>query len=260
MKSALYRGIVVHQRVRPRRHRLRYALSWMLFDLDELPELHRSLRFFSYNGRNLLGFRDSDHLDGSNRPLRMQIEAILTQAGLAPDGGRIGVLCMPRVLGSVFNPIAVWFCHRRDGSLSAMLYEVNNTFGQRHCYLIPTPNNDPAATTVRQRCDKQFYVSPFMPMDMIYDFNVTLPGEIASVVVNASDSDGLTIATSFVGHRRAPTDTALLGIVLRHGILALKIVAAIHWEAAKLLLKGMRIQPRPAPPVRTVTIVQSSQG
>jgi len=149
MKSALYRGIVVHQRVRPRRHRLRYALSWMLFDLDELPELHRSLRFFSYNGRNLLGFRDSDHLDGSNRPLRMQIEAILTQAGLAPDGGRIGVLCMPRVLGSVFNPIAVWFCHRRDGSLSAMLYEVNNTFGQRHCYLIPTPNNDPAATTVQ---------------------------------------------------------------------------------------------------------------
>ena len=254
MKSALYAGIVVHQRLRPRRHRLSYKLFWMLFDLDELPDMHQSLRFFSYNGHNLIGFRDRDHLDGTGRPLRTQVEAALTEAGIVPDGGPIRLLCMPRVLGSVFNPISVWFCYRRDHSLVAMLYEVNNTFGQRHSYLIPVV--DPDAAIVRQSCDKQFYVSPFMRMAMTYDFRVASPAETTSVIVNASDADGKMIVTSFVGKRRALTDTALLGVVLRHGMLAVKVVAAIHWEAVKLLLKGLRIQPRPAPPVLPVTIVQ----
>jgi DUF1365 family protein len=258
MKSALYRGIVMHQRVRPLRHRLRYSLFWMLFDLDELSEMHRSLRLFSHNDANLTGFRDRDHLDGSDRPLREQVESALTQAGIVPDGGPIRVLCMPRVLGSVFNPVSVWFCHRRDDSLIAMLYEVNNTFGERHTYLIPV--SDPTAPVVRQSCDKAFYVSPFMPMAMTYNFEVATPGETATVIVNASDADGPTIATSFTGQRRALSDTALLGVVLRHGILALKVVAAIHWEATKLLLKGLRIQPRPAPPAHPITIVQPTRG
>jgi DUF1365 family protein len=258
MISALYRGIVVHHRLRPLRHRLRYKLFWMLFDLDELPSLHQSLRFFSYNGRNLLGFRDRDHLDGTERPLRVQIEAELTSAGITPDGGPIRLMCMPRVLGSVFNPISVWFCYRRDETLAAMLYEVNNTFGQRHCYLIPVA--DPDAPIVRQRCDKQFYVSPFMPMAMTYEFRVTKPAQSATVIVEGSDSDGKTIVTSFVGQRRPLNDAALLGVVLRHGVLALTVIAAIHWEAVKLLLKGLRIQPRPAPPADFVTIVQPNES
>lgn len=258
MKSALYRGIVVHQRLRPLRHRLSYKLFWMLFDLDELPDIHQSLRFFSHNGRNLIGFRDSDHLDGTDRPLRSQLEAELTAAGITPDGGPIRLLCMPRVLGSVFNPISVWFCHRRDESLAAMLYEVNNTFGQRHCYLIPVA--DPDQPIVRQTCNKQFYVSPFMRMAMTYDFQVVPPGETTTVVVNGSDADGPLIATSFVGQRRPLNDASLLGVVLRHGVLALTVLAAIHWEAVKLLLKGLRIQPRPAPPADRVTIVQPNES
>ncbi len=257
MKSALYRGLVVHQRLRPRRHRLSYKLFWILFDLDELPAMHRSLRFFSYNGRNLIGFRDRDHLDGTTTPLRVQIEHQLTAAGIPIDGGPIRLLCMPRVLGSVFNPISVWFCHRRDETLAAMLYEVNNTFGQRHSYLIPVA--DPDAPIVRQSCDKQFYVSPFMRMAMTYDFRVVRPGESTTVVVNGSDSEGPLIATSFVGQRRPLNDAALLGVMLRHGILALTVLAAIHWEAVKLLLKGLRIQPRPAPPADLVTIVQPNE-
>ena len=109
MKSALYRGVVAHERVRPRRHRLRYKLFWILFDLDELPSMHQSLQFFSHNRGNLVGFRDRDHLAGTDRPLRPQVEAALTAAGITPDGGPIRVLCMPRVLGSVFNPnILLW--------------------------------------------------------------------------------------------------------------------------------------------------------
>ena len=299
MKSALYRGVVVHQRLRPMRHRLRYRLFWMLFDLDELPVLGQDrespswsgltrptqangaplapsvagggrvrpdhdgvgrsgLRFFSHNGRNLLGFRDRDHLDGSDTPLRIQIENAMRAAGIVPDGGAFRVLCMPRVLGSVFNPISVWFCHRRDETLAAMLYEVNNTFGQRHSYLIPVA--DPDGGPIRQSCDKAFYVSPFMRMAMTYDFRVVPPGDTASVIVDGSDAEGKMIVTSFTGRREALTDAALLRVVLRHGVLALTVLAAIHWEAVKLWLKGLRIQPRPAAPDHAVTIVQPHES
>jgi DUF1365 family protein len=282
MKSALYLGTVIHHRFRPRQHHLRYRLCWMLFDLDELGAL--PTRLLSHNRANLVSFRDRDHLDGSDTPPRAQIEAHLHAAGLTPDGGPIRVLCMPRVLGHVFNPISVWFCHRRDESLAAILYEVNNTFGQRHCYLIPVDDStdhstdrgtdwgtghgtdptqgadDKNAPVIRQRCEKRFYVSPFMDMDMTYDFRVVPPGAMTSVVVDGSDTDGRMITASFTGQRRGLTDASLLGVVLRFAMLTSKVVAAIHWEAARLWMKGVRLQPRPAPPDRPVTIVPLSKS
>ena len=112
MTSALYTGVVVHQRFKPRRHRLRYRLAQMLFDLDSMP----SQRLFSHNRFNLVSFHDRDHLDGSGGDLRIQVERALAQAGLRPDGGAIRLLCMPRILGHAFNPITVFFCHRRLGT------------------------------------------------------------------------------------------------------------------------------------------------
>ncbi len=281
MKSALYMGTVMHRRFRPRQHHMRYSLCWTLFDLDEMDSLPS--RLLSHNRANLVSFRDRDHLDGSDTPPRRQIEAHLRAAGLAPDGGPIRVLCMPRVLGHVFNPISVWFCHRRDESLAAILYEVNNTFGQRHCYLIPVDRrtveaeaNDDEATgdeatggeatgdrhgpVIRQRCEKQFYVSPFMDMDMTYDFRVVPPRAMTSVVVDGSDADGRIITASFTGRRQDLTDASLLGVVLRFAMLTAKVVAVIHWEAARLWLKGVRLQPRPPPPDRPVTIVPLSKS
>jgi DUF1365 family protein len=254
MASALYSGIVVHQRYKPRRHRLRYRLAQMLFDLDAMP----ALRLFSHNRFNLVSFYNRDHLDGSGNDLRNQVEQALTDAGLRPDGGAIRLLCMPRVFGHAFNPISVFFCHRRDGSLMALLYEVNNTFGQRHSYLIPV--QDPSAATIRQHCEKAFYVSPFMPMDMNYTFHVVPPGDTTAVVVHADDAEGRVITASFAGRRQPLSDAALVGMLLRHGLLSLKVLGAIHWEAVKLWLKGLRIQPRPLPPDVTITIVSIQQG
>ncbi len=254
MTSALYRGTVVHQRFKPRRHRLRYHLAQMLFDLDAMP----SLRLFSHNRFNLVSFYDRDHLDGSGSDLRRQVEEALTTAGLQPDGGAIRLLCMPRILGHAFNPISVFFCHRRDGALTALLYEVNNTFGQRHSYLIPV--EDPDAGTIRQHCEKAFYVSPFMRMDMTYAFNVVPPNETTAVVVHGDDAAGRVITASFAGRRHDLTDRALVGMFLRHGLLSLKVLGAIHLEAVKLWLKGLRVQPRPTLPDHAVTIVSTRQG
>ncbi|HTU10316.1 MAG TPA: DUF1365 family protein [Allosphingosinicella sp.] len=254
MTSALYAGTVVHQRCRPKRHRLRYRLAQGLFDLDELDETARRLRFFSRNRFNLFAFHDRDYGDGTATPLRDQIETHLRNAGLDPDGGPIRLLAMPRVLGHVFNPIAIWFCHRRDGSLLAIVYEVTNTLKQRHLYLIPVTEGAEEDGAIRQSCAKTLYVSPFMDMDMAYDFAIRPPGETVQIVVNGKDEGGPLISASFAGKRRALTDRALLRLFFTIPLVTLKTVAGIHWEALKLWLKGIRIRKAPAPPEAKVTL------
>jgi DUF1365 family protein len=254
--SAIYRGSVVHARVRPVRHRLRYRMLNLLLDLDELPVLSRRLALFGHNRRAVFAFHDADHGDASATPLRAQVEALLRAAGLDPDGGRIRVLCMPRVLGMVFNPISVFFCHAADGAVQAMVYEVNNTFGQRHSYLIPV--GDAAGGTIRQRCDKRFYVSPFMDMGLTYSFRVAVPGETASLAIDARDGDGPLLFAAFTGRRRALTDAQLGIALLSNALLAARVMGGIHWEALKLWGKGLRLRPRPTPPAAPVTI--TSQG
>jgi DUF1365 family protein len=249
--SAIYVGEVGHHRLRPLRHALRYRMFWLLLDLDELDEL--GLRLLKRNAPAPLSFRDADHLDGSDVPLKLQVEALLAQAGIEP-GGAIHLLCMPRIFGYVFNPLSVYLCHGRDGGLSAVLYEVNNTFGQRHCYLLPV---EPGAQhPIRQSCDKRFHVSPFMEMALRYEFLISPPEEGVSVAVNAFDDAGPVIRTYFRGRRRSLTDAALLRVLLTHPLLTMKVMAAIHLEAAKLWLKGARFHRAPAPPEAFTTVAQ----
>ncbi len=252
MNSALYAGTVIHQRLRPKRHRLKYRLAQGLFDLDDLDDLAGRLRFLSRNRFNLFAFHDRDYGDGSGTPLRDQIETHLRGAGLAPDGGPIRLLAMPRVMGHIFNPIAIWFCHRRDNSLLAIIYEVTNTLKQRHSYLIPV--TDGADGTIRQSCAKMLYVSPFMDMDMAYDFAIRPPGEKVQIVVNGRDGEGPLISASFAGERRELTDGALMRLFFTFPLITLKTVAGIHWEALKLWVKGIRIRRAPAPPEAKVTL------
>lgn len=257
--SALYRGFVTHQRFAPRRHFLRYAMFQILFDLDEIPALSRRLRLFSHNAFNLVGFDDRDHGDGRAGPLRAWVEETLAAAGVAIDGGRIQVLCMPRVFGFVFNPISIYWCHRPDGSVAAMLYEVNNTFGGRHAYVLPVEAGD--AAPVRHSCAKAFHVSPFMGMDMSYDFQIGAPGERLVTTIHGKDAAGrLLIAAAFAGERRDLTDAVLARLLLTHPLLTLKVVAAIHLEAAKLLLKGVRLHPGPPRPSQNRQTITLSDG
>ncbi len=168
--GAIPRHRVMHQRLRPRRHRLRYRIFSLLLDLDELDGLAARLWLFSHNRFNLFSFADRDHGNGSTEPLRAQIEHQLTAAGIAPDGGPIRLLTMPRVLGYVFNPLSVYFCYRRAGALAAIVYEVNNTFGERHNYLVPVSGE--STGMIYQECVKQLFVSPFLDTEMNYSFRV----------------------------------------------------------------------------------------
>jgi DUF1365 family protein len=184
--------------------------------------------------------------------LRAQIESHLEQAGIAIDGGPIRLLCMPRILGYVFNPISIYFSFRRDGSPNAILYEVNNTFGQRHTYLLPVTEIENG--TVRQGCAKLLYVSPFMDMAMRYEFRVRLSHNAIAVAIDGIDADGVIIRTALTGARRPLTDANLLRILLGFPLLTLKVIAAIHWEALRLWLKGVKMTKRPPGPERPVSV------
>lgn len=254
--SGLYVGAVTHRRFKPRRHDLRYRLFMLLLDLDEAPALDRERRLFAYNHRGLLSFHDVDHGDGSGEPLKQQIQRRLAAAGL-PTGGPIRILCLPRVLGFVFNPLSEIYCHAPDGRLVAIVHQVTNTFGERHSYLLPVHECDVRA--VRQSCAKRFYVSPFMDMDLTYDFRITPPGERAATAIRVSDAEGPVLAAAFAGDRRPMTDANLLEAWLGHPLVTLKVVAGIHWEALRLWLKGMRLRHRPPPPQEAYSLPAEPQ-
>jgi DUF1365 family protein len=256
--SALYMGKVVHARTRPRRHRLSYRVFWLLLDLDEIDALDRRLRLFSHNRWNLVSFHDRDHgaRGTERRPLRAQIETHLRAAGIETDRVRITLLTMPRILGYVFNPLSIYFCRAGDGALAAIVYEVSNTFGERHVYVAPA---DPAGEgPVLHGCDKRFYVSPFLDMDLAYEFRVTPPGARVAVAITARDAEGPVLAAALGGERRPLTDGTLLRACLAVPLLTLKVISGIHWEALRLFLKGAPFHRRPPPPAEAATVMPSS--
>ena len=246
--SALYAGGVMHQRLRPRRHRLQRRIFWMLLDLGEVDGLDRRLRLFSRNRWNLFALFDRDHGDGSGQPLRAQVEARLAAIGVDLAGGPIRLLTMPRVLGYVFNPISVYYCHAADGRLAALSYEVTSTFGERRWYdLAVTPGESDGV--FRQSCAKTLYVSPFMEMEMRYRFRGGAPAERVGLTVGCDDARGPLLTARLWGQRRALTDGALARAALAFPLMTLNVVASIHWEALLLWLKGVPVTlaRRPAP-------------
>ena len=258
--SSLYSGTVVHRRFGAKSHALRYRMTMALLDLDEIDALDGRLRLFSRNRFNLFSFHDRDHLEGERTPspaaLKAQVESHLRAAGIATGGGSVALLSLPRILGHAFNPLSVYFCRDAAGQLVAILYEVRNTFGQRHTYLIPV---EPGLEgPILQTCQKVFYVSPFMDMDMSYAFRVVGPGPNLSIGVDGLKGVERVIATVFAGQRRALTDRELLRTFLAHPLLSLAVVAGIHWEALKLWRKGIGLRSRPAPPDHAVSIVARS--
>ncbi len=239
LKSGIYTGLVSHQRLRPRPHRLAYRVFSLLVDLDEIETLKSRLKLLRFGRPGIMSFHEKDHGDGKD--LRAWLHGQLQDAGIEADG-RIQLLCYPRMFGYVFNPLSVYFCHDRDDTLRAIVYEVHNTYGERHAYVLPAGDS---AAIVRHACDKAFFVSPFMPMACRYNFAIRPPGETVQVLINEDDAEGRLLTASFSGKHSPISDKALLKALLAHPLMTLKITVGIHFEAIRLLMKGFRFFDHP---------------
>jgi DUF1365 family protein len=241
--SCLYRGEVVHRRLRPVRHELRYAVACLFVDIDELDTLSRRLRFFGRNGFNLMAVNDRNHGAGDGTSLASHAWMLARRHGAGAEISRIFMLCYPSMLGYVFNPLTIYFCLDAAGAVRMTLHEVNNTWGGRHTYVSPVFGDDgPASSQVQ----KAMAVSPFNRTEGAYRLTVSQPGDDLTVGVALSTQEGPLLAASFRGVRQDLTDTRILKTLFTLPLMTLKVFAGIHWEALKLWGKGMRL-PRPHP-------------
>ena len=251
--EALYNGTVVHTRVRPKTHTLRFRVFAVLFDCETLEALDRRLRLFSYNRFNLFSLNDSDHGDGT--PLRAYLQRVTRQAGHADHVRRFVMLCYPRILGYVFNPLTVYFGLDGEDRVRVVIYEVNNTFGERKTYVLPAESDEHGL--ISQSCRKRFYVSPFNEVAGTYDFHITPLDEDLTVGIALKDDAGPLLKAFFRGERSELSDANLLRAIRRTGWMTVKVIAGIHYEAAKLWLKGLRLVRRPPAPDNPVTFIDA---
>lgn len=244
----LFRARVMHRRLWPVRYRFDYRVFHLLLDIDRVGEQVRGLRLLSHNRFNLTSFHDTDHGPRDGSPLRAWIDGVLArEAGIALDGGRVRVLCMPRVLGFGFNPISVWYCEHRDGSLRAVLCEVHSTFGEAHGYLIHE-HGRPMSWPVRARKPKQLHVSPLMAMQGEYRFRIGAPDEDASVAITETQRGRMLLAAAWRGRGEVLSDGALARACIALPFMTLKVMAAIHWQALLAWLRGAPFHRKPSPP------------
>jgi DUF1365 family protein len=243
--AALYFGAVMHARLKPRGHRFSYRVMSLLIDLDRLDAADRQSRLFGVNRAALYSFNESDHGERDGSRLRLYAQRRAAERGIDLTGGRVLLLCYPRLLGFTFNPLSVYFCYRADGGLALIIYEVRNTFGDIHAYVLPVQPGEISDAGIRQQQDKLFHVSPFIEMAMRYHFRVSPPGDHVKLRILETDCDGPLLSATFNGQRRSLNTAGLLRSFCALPLVTLKIVAAIHWEGLRLWLKGAQLVPHP---------------
>lgn len=248
--GGLYPSRVMHRRRVAPLYRFVYRIFYVLVDVDRLEELDAGRRFFSHNRFNLLSVHDRDHGDGQG--LRAWAERLLAGAGIELAGGRIRLLVMPRVLGWAFNPISLWYCDHRDGTPRAVIVEVNNTFGEKHSYLLAS-GGAPMTYEQAYEKDKCFHVSPLFDMVGRYRFKLEAPGAQLRVLIHETREGVPILDTTLLGERRALSDAAILKQVLAMPLQMFKVLAAIHWQALKIWLRGARFHRAPPPPKQELT-------
>jgi uncharacterized protein len=243
--AALYIGEVMHARLKPMGHRFSYRVMSLLIDLDRLDAADRQSALFGVNRAALYSFNEADHGARDGSSLRHYAQQRAAEHGVDLTGGRVLLLCYPRLLGFTFNPLSVYFCHRAGGELALVIYEVRNTFGDIHAYAVPVQPGELSDAGLRQEQEKLFYVSPFIEMAMRYRFRVSPPQACVKLRILETDREGPLLAATFTGTRRGLTNAALLRSFFALPLVTFKIVAAIHWEALRLWLKGARLVNRP---------------
>jgi len=236
--NAIFTGKLMHRRYQPTRHELSYSVADVLLDVDRLEDLNHTSWLFGYNRNRLFSINDKNHGDG--QPIATHVRALLQGLELDEQVARIFMLCYPAVLGRVFNPLTVYFGLAEDGRWLAVVYEVSNTFGQRHSYVLPVVEG------AAHSAEKCFYVSPFNKVAGEYRFSIEHEQGHLRLNIALFEADKLILAARFDGREQPLSDFALLCGILSLATQPLKVVVGIHWEALKLYLKGLRPTPRPA--------------
>ena len=235
--SCIYSGSVTHRRFKPKRHFFTYKTFSLLIDLNEIKNLEKKINFFSYNKFNILSFYDADHglRDGSS--LINWVKNTLVQAKIDIGSGTIKLLCYPRFFGYVFNPLSIFYCYDDNLKLKAVLYEVKNTFNEQHTYIFPALQT---SNLILHKCDKKFYVSPFMEMETFYNFRLLKPKKLLKVFIKQSDAEGTIFTACQVGKKIEMSSKNLFFQFLTHPLMSFKVILAIHFEAFNLWTKGVK--------------------
>ncbi|MEM9146494.1 MAG: DUF1365 domain-containing protein [Pseudomonadota bacterium] len=237
IRTCLYAGHVMHMRLTPFAHRFRYRVFTMLLDVDRIEQTLKPLRLLRFERWGLLSFRLRDHGPRDGTALRPWVEAELARSG-RPRPDQIWLLSFPRILGYAFNPLSVYFCCDATGRLDSVIYEVKNTFGDQHTYVLDAAADPDGA--IRHQADKGFFVSPFIGMDQTYAFTIRPPRARLSVRIRQRDETGPWLIATQTGRRRPLNDAELLRQWLAHPLMTAKVIVMIHWQALRLWLRGAR--------------------
>ena len=236
--SCIYIGSVTHKRFKPKKHFFKYSVFSLFLDLDEINEIDEKIPFFSYNKFNILSFFDKDHGNRDGSSIKAWLIQLLQKKNISTRSIKIKILCYPRILGYVFNPLSIFFIYDADLNPIVILYEVKNTFGEQHTYVFKI---DIKNKQIFNNCKKKFYVSPFMDLESKYFFKVLIPNERLSVIIDQRDKEGKLLFASQDGERVKLSSKNLLKSYLKHPLMTLKIISAIHYEALKLWMKGIKL-------------------
>jgi len=239
--NTLYSGHVMHMRLIPKRHRFRYRVFSLLLDIDRLDRLN-GIRLLRHNRFGLMSVMDRDHAARDGSPIRPWVDAELTKAGVRPCPC-VMMLSFPRMLGYGFNPLTVYYCFSTDNRLAGVIYEVKNTFGDQVAYTLPV--DSPGHGVVQHSHRKEMYVSPFIEMDQVYRFLVHPPGDRLALRIRQAGPQGETLIATHTGLGTPVTDRALLKAFVLHPLMTFRVIALIHWQALKLVLKGMKYRRYP---------------
>ena len=240
METCIYKGFVTHRRFKPLRHYFSYKTFSILFDLKEIEDLHKKIGIFSFNKFNIFSFYNKDHGSRDGNDLTEWVKKNLKNYNLDFNVSKIKLLCFPRVLGYVFNPLSIFYCYD-ENVLKAILYEVKNTFNEQHTYIFPVNNSSKIIT---QQCNKKFYVSPFIKMDTFYNFRLTEPEESIRILIKQTDKEGKVLVACQIGNRQTMSFKNLLVNFFTHPMMTFKIMISIHYEALRIWKKGAIFQKR----------------
>lgn len=247
MESCIYEGAVHHVRYEPVRHEFRYRMSFLYLDLAELSEVFGGSRLFASERRAAASFRRTDHFGDPAQPLDEAVRELVRERSGRRPSGAIRLLTMPRVLGCAFNPISLYFCWERSGeALEAVVAEVTNTpWRERHCYVLPVIPASRVSEGLRFRVPKALHVSPYLSMDHEYDWRIQPPGAKLGVAISNVSGGRPVFAAELVLERRVLDPASLRRAFWRQTIAPARVVAAIHWQALRLAIRGAPFHAHP---------------